>query len=162
MAQVRFWRQSDLPYLAQMAAVTAWEITPPDNRASTTFETVSRNAVQNLLTVLGSPGGTAVVADVGSIPVGYLLIGIQAHERTGAPRGYMADIYVAPEFRRAGLTKELHLLGEQYLRSIGITRATTWTHAHNAKGAGTAAHHGYNPSGVMMVKRLERPASAGQ
>ncbi|HEY3367246.1 MAG TPA: GNAT family N-acetyltransferase [Symbiobacteriaceae bacterium] len=163
MALVRFWQSSDLPYLLHMAAVTAWEIMPPDDRLATTFATVAKNAQNNVTAVLGSPGGTAVVADVGGVPVGYLLVGIQAHDRTGQPQGYMADIYVAPEFRRAGLSKELHLVAEEYLRSIGITRATNWTHAHNSLGLGAGRRHGYDLWGMMMVKHLRRPVptSAG-
>lgn len=161
MPTIRFWQPSDLPYLQRMSALTTWNITPPDDKPKTTFETVAQSAVENLHRVLQSPGGTAVVADESGRPVGYLLIGIQYHDRTGEPYGYMADIYVEPEFRRGGLSKGMHRLGEEYLRRLGIRRATNWTHAHNPLGQRASKHHGFELWGMMMVKHLQ-PAQAGR
>jgi GNAT superfamily N-acetyltransferase len=154
---VRFWQQSDLPYLSQMAAATTWNITPPDDKLHTTYERVAANAQRNLYAVLSSPHGTAVVAEDGGRPVGYLLIGIQLNDKTGEPHGYLADIYVEPAYRRQGISKALHLMGEEHLRRLGIRRVTNWTHAHNPLGQGATSHHGLNIWGLMMVKHL-RPA----
>lgn len=158
MPQTRVWRESDLPQLQQMAMTTAWNITPNDDRPHTSEQTVKESAVRNLYAVLGSQGGTAIVADADGRAVGYLLIAIQADDKTGAPHGYLADIYVEQEFRRSGVSKELHRAGEEYLRSIGVRRATNWTHAHNQLGLSASMHHGYLPWGIMMVKQL-RPAA---
>lgn len=160
MPQFRLWEQSDLPRLAEMAAITAWNITPEDDKPYTSQEHVSASAVQNLYGVLGSPGGTAVVADEGGKPVGYLLIAIQHNDMTGEPMGYMADIYVEPAFRRGGVSKELHRVGEEYLRRLGVRKATNWTHAHNQLGQSATAYHGFRPWGVMMVKELQAASGA--
>lgn len=154
MAYIRFWRQSDLPALLQMSAVTAWEIMNPSDRAVARREVVAANAQRSLLACLSSPGGTAVVADEGGRPVGYLLIGIRPDERTGEPQGYMADIYLRPGYRGRGLADQMHRLGEAYLRSLGIRRATNWVHATNPLGRKASQQKGFRLWGVMMEKVL--------
>jgi GNAT superfamily N-acetyltransferase len=156
MPVLRFWQPSDLPHLRRMAIITAWEITPEDDKAHTTLEQVAENAQQNLMAVLQAPYGTAIVADEGGLPVGFLLIGLQANEKTGQPHGYMADIYVEPAFRRHGLAQELHAAAEEYLRSIGIRKASNWTHAHNPRGQSSSLRHGFQLWGLMLSKELQR------
>jgi RimJ/RimL family protein N-acetyltransferase len=154
LATVRFWQPQDLPHLLQMAAETAWQITPPDDQARSHPALIRQAAQQNLANCLQSPGGTAVVAEENGRPVGYLVITLQPNERTGEPQGYLADIYVEPAHRRGGLAKELHRVGEAYLQQLGITTVTNWVHAGNEKGQKTGESFGLKPWGVMMAKRL--------
>jgi GNAT superfamily N-acetyltransferase len=163
MAYVRPWRPTDLPDLMRMAAITAWDITPADDKAHTTVAAVAANAQRNLLAVLQSPLGTAFVADEGGRPVGYLLIAIQEHDKTGQFHGYLADIYVEPAFRRAGLAKALYQAGEAYLRQVGMRRVTNWTHAHNQLGQAASSYLGLKLWGVLLAKRLPggAPDAAG-
>lgn len=160
MPRVRFWQPSDLPYLLSMAALTTWEITPEDDRPHTSFAVVARSAHQNMVGVLESPYGTAIVAEEGGRPVGYLLIGIQPNGRSREPVGYMADIYVEPAFRRSGLSKQFHVVGEEYLRRIGIRKATNWTHAHNPLGQGASNRQGFKLWGLMLSKDLRAGVQA--
>jgi GNAT superfamily N-acetyltransferase len=162
MPRVRFWQPSDLPYLLSMAALTTWNITPEDDRPHTSFEVVARSAHQNMVGVLQSPYGTAIVAEEGGRPVGYLLIGIQLNGRSREPVGYMADIYVEPAFRRSGLSKHFLAIGEEYLRRIGIRKATNWTHAHNPLGQASSNHQGFKLWGLMLAKDLQAGASLPQ
>ncbi|MFZ5815069.1 MAG: GNAT family N-acetyltransferase [Bacillota bacterium] len=159
MPHVRFWRESDLPGLLQMASITAWEIMNPSDKAVARPEVVFANAQRNLIQVLASPGGTAIVADEGGRPVGYLLIGLRPDDRTGEIQGYMADIYIQPPFRGKGLAAEFHRIGEDYLRRLGIRRATNWTHASNPLGRKASNDKGFRLWGVMMEKLLQ-PATA--
>jgi ribosomal protein S18 acetylase RimI-like enzyme len=154
MATVRFWQPSDLPYLLHMAAETAWQITPADDRARTHPDLIRRSAQANLMGCLSSPGGTAVVAEENGRPVGYLVVTLQPSDRTGEPTGYLADIYVEPAYRRSGLAKELHGIGEAYLKQLGIRTVTNWVHAGNEKGQKAGEHFGLKPWGVMMAKTL--------
>lgn len=155
MPRLRLWQQSDLPDLVRMAITAAWDITPADDRAHTTFQAVAANAQRNLAAVLRSPSGTAIVAEEGGRPVGFLLVGLQPNDITGQPTGYMADIYVEPEYRRQGIAEQMHDVTEEYLRSIGVRRASNWTHAHNAKGLSSSRRHGFQDWGAMMVKELK-------
>lgn len=155
MPQVRFWQHSDLPGLLQMSAITAWEIMNPTDKAVADPEVVYANAHHNLFGVLSSPGGTAVVADEGGWPVGFLLIGIRPEERTGEPQGYMADIYILPQYRGQGLAQQFHAIGEEYLRRLGIRRATNWVHATNPLGKKASNDKGFRLAGVMMEKILQ-------
>lgn len=154
MVEVRFWRLNDLPLLLHMAAVTDWEIMNPTDRAVARPEVVQANAHRNLLATLASPGGTAFVADDGGRPVGFLLIGIRPDDRTGEWQGYMADIYLLPEYRGKGIAKRLHEAGEWYLRQLGIRRITNWVHATNPLGQKASQARGFRVWGVMMEKLL--------
>mgnify|MGYP003880784625 FL=1 len=154
MPQVRFWQMADLPWLLEMAAETDWQIMSPTDRAVARPEVVRANAHRNLLATLSSPGGTAIVTEDGGRPVGFLLIGIRPDDRTGEPQGYMADIYLMPEYRGRGLAKQMHELGEEYLRRIGIRRVTNWVHATNPLGQKTSEARGFRVWGVMMEKLL--------
>jgi GNAT superfamily N-acetyltransferase len=157
--KVRFWQQSDLPGLLQMAAITAWEIMNPSDKAVARPEVVFANAQSSLIQCLASPGGTAVVADEGGRPVGYLLIVLRPDEKTGEMQGYLADIYIQPQYRGKGLAREFHRLGEDYLRRLGIRKATNWVHATNPLGKKSSQEKGFRLWGVMLEKVLQpKPA----
>jgi ribosomal protein S18 acetylase RimI-like enzyme len=153
--KVRFWQQSDLPGLLEMSAITAWEIMNPSDKAVARPEVVFANAQRSLVQCLSSPGGTAVVADEGGLPVGYMLIVLRPDEKTGEMQGYLADIYIKPQYRRQGLAKELHRVGEDYLRQLGIRKATNWVHATNPLGKKSSQEKGFRLWGVMLEKVLQ-------
>jgi len=155
MARVRLWQQPDLPHLGRMAILMTFHVTPTDDKAATTPEVMAYNALANLVRVLSTPGGTAVVAEEGGRPVGFLLIGIQPHERTGDPQGYMADIYVDPEHRGKGIPRELQNLGEEYMRGLGLKRSLYWIHAGNQNGQRAALDHGAKVRGLVVAKTLQ-------
>lgn len=154
MATVRFWQPSDLPYLLQMAAETAWQITPPGDQARSHPEIVRRAAQRNLAGSLSTPGGMLLVAEESGRPVGYLLLTLQPSEFTGEMQGYFADVYIDPAHRRSGLAKEMHYRGEEYLQRLGIRTMTNWVHAGNEKGQRTGESFGFFPWGVMMAKEI--------
>lgn len=154
MAEVRFWQPEDMPYLRWFAAVNAWQILPPDDRETAMIGNVAASAEANLLAVLSSPGGTALVAEEGGRPVGYLLIAVRTDDKTGEAAGYMADIYIEPEYRKHGIAGRFHEASEQYLGQLGIRKATLWTHAHNPLGQKSAERRGYRLWGMMMSKPL--------
>ncbi len=154
MVEVRFWRPDDLPWLLHMAAVTDWEIMNPTDRAVARPEVVQANAHRNLMATLNSPGGTSIVAADGGRPVGFLLIGIRPDERTGELQGYMADVYLLPEYRGRGIARRMHEAGEAYLRRLGIRRVTNWVHATNPLGQKQSLAVGFRWWGVMMEKLL--------
>jgi len=160
MIEVRHWVQSDLPHLQRMAVILTLGITPAEDLRASDPTTIAIAAVTNLHSVLASPGGTAIVGTVRGLPIGFLLIGIQTDDRTGQPKGYLADIYVEPAHRGTGLSGRLQEAGEQYLRWIGVRRASVWVHAHNPKGRKAAANFGMQPRSVVLSKRL-RPRTAG-
>lgn len=154
LARIRLWHPADLPHLLRMAAVLAWQITPEDDRQATTPQAVALGARMNLIGVLRSPGGTAIVAEEDGRPVGFLLVALQPNDKTGQPQGYMADIYVEPAYQGRGLARQMHFAAEAYLRQIGIRTITNWVHAHNRQGQAASARHGFETWGVMMAKEL--------
>lgn len=154
MAEVRFWRPEDMPYLRWFAALNAWHILPPDDLRHASVGTVAQHAEGNLFGVLQSPGGTALVAVADGRPVGYMLIAVRSDEKTNERAGYIADIYIEPAYRKHGIAGHFHEIGEKYLADMGIRRATLWTHAHNPLGQKSAERRGYKLWGMMMSKEL--------
>lgn len=155
VATIRFWHPRDLPHLLQMAAETAWQITPPADRARSSPELIRQAAHHNLAGCLSSPGGTAVVAEEQGRPVGFLVITLQPSERTNEMQGYFADIYVEPAHRRSGVAKGMQDLADAYLQRLGVKSATNWVHAHNERAQQAAERFGLTPWGVMMSKRID-------
>ncbi len=154
MAQVRFWRQEDLPHLQLFSVINTWEILPPDDQERASIADVARSAETNLHAVLSSPGGAAFVAEDGGRPVGYMLLGIRPAERTGEPAGYLADVYIEPAYRKQGIAGQFHRLSEEYLSQLGIRKASLWIHAHNPPAQKSAERQGYRVRGTMMSKTL--------
>lgn len=154
LAHVRFWQPQDLPDLRWFAALNAWQILPDDDRRIASIGAVATSAEENLLRVLSSPGGTAVVAEADGRPVGYMLVAVQPDQRTRQWTGYMADIYIDPKYRGAGIGAKFHEAAERYLANLGVRQATLWTHAHNPLGQRSAARRGYQLHGTMMSRLL--------
>ncbi len=132
-----------------------WGITPPEDRAAAGLEQVARSTVQNLHETLRSPGATAVVAEEGGRPVGFLLACVQQDDRTGEWLGYLADIYLEPAYRGQGLAGHMERLANEHLRQMGMRKAYVWVHAHNAKGQASAKRLGMQLWGVVLSKELQ-------
>lgn len=161
MVDVRLFKPSDMPALLQGVAAHTWDILAPEERSGTSPDIVAEGAQANLMAVLQSPGGTAVVADDGGRIVGYLLIGVGPDGVTGEMFGYLADIYLDPAYRGRGIARRMHEIGEGYLVQLGVRKAKLWTHAHNPQGQASAQRNGYKPYGIAMLKELAAaPAEA--
>lgn len=154
MAQPRFWQMGDLPDLERMMIQLTWGITPAEDRAAVGFEPIARSAVRTLHQMLGAPGGTAVVAEDGGRPVGFLLVSLQQDDRTGQMLGYLADIYIDPAYRGRGLSKPMERMAVEHLRQLGMRHVYVWVHAHNPQGQATARRLGMQPWGVVLAKEL--------
>lgn len=154
MVQLRFWQPGDLPDLQRMMVQLTWGITPPEDQAAVGIEPIARSALRTLHQMLGAPGGTAVVAEEGGRPVGFLLVSLQQDDRTGRPLGYLADIYIEPTHRGRGLTKPMERMAADHLRRMGMRQAYAWVHAHNQQGQSAARRLGLEPWGVVLAKEL--------
>lgn len=154
MANVRFWQPRDLPELRWFAALNTWQILPADDRRIASIGAVATSAEENLLRVLDSPGGTAIVAEADGRLVGYILVAMQPDQRTRQWVGYLADIYIEPAFRKTGIASKFHELAEAHLARQGVRQATLWTHAHNPLGQRSAERRGYQIHGLMMSRVL--------
>lgn len=154
MATIRFWRQTDLPYLLHMAGEASLLITPKEDLARSNPDFIRKAAEFNLMGGLCSPGATALVAEDNGRPVGFLLVTLQPSDMGGELSGYMADIYIDPAYRGSGLGRDLHFAGEAYLKPMGIRSLTNWVHATNEKGQRAAESYGVKPWAVMMSKPL--------
>lgn len=158
MVQVRYWQPADLPDLERMMVQLALGIAPPEDRAAVGDETLARAAVRGLHTLLRSPGGTAAVAVEGGRPVGFLLACLQQDDRTGEWLGYLADVFVEPEFRGKGVGRTLEQLASSHLRQLGLQKAQVWTHAHNPLGQAAARSYGLQIRGIVLSKELHTGA----
>lgn len=159
MIDVRLYKPSDVPALLAGVAEHTWDILAPEERSGTSPDLVREGAQSNLMAVLQSPGGTAVVADDAGRIVGYLLIGVGPDAVTGEMFGYLADIYLDPQYRGRGIARRVHDIGEAYLVQLGVRKAKLWTHAHNPEGQASAQRNGYKPYGIAMIKELVETAA---
>jgi GNAT superfamily N-acetyltransferase len=154
MLSIRSWHRSDLPYLLEMSAQLEWSVTPESDRARSSSEVVARRAQTSVLELLQAPSGTAFIAESEGRPVGYILAGPQCNERTGEWHGYMAEIYVTPQFRRKKVGKALVETAEAYFRRLGLRKVRTWVHAHNPLGSAASTEYGQRVHTVLLAKRL--------
>lgn len=155
MVQLRFGQSPDLPQLMTLAAKNAWSIqAPEDQQDFRRLPAVAEAAQSNLLGMLSTPGGNVFVADVGGQIGAYLLVGIGPDSVTGAPFGYLADVWVHPQLRNHGVGQALVRSAESYLQQLGITRAKAWVHAHNAAPQRLLTGLGYKPEGIIMDRDL--------
>jgi len=152
--QFRIWQQTDLPWLSQAAAVSAWESLSPYDRSIANPQVVMGGAQERLAGALLHAPATAVVATAGLAPVGFALVAIGPDGTTGETQGHIMDVWVAPPHRRQGLGRALYDKAEKLLAEEGVQKIKTWTGLHNVPALTLAAQAGYQPEGLIGDKRL--------
>lgn len=152
--QFRIWQQTDLPWLSQAAAVSAWEALSLDDRAIANPQLVMGGAQDRLSSALFHAPGTAVIATDGLSPVGFALMAIGPDGTTGEMQGHIIDLWVVHPHRRRGLGRALHDKAEELLAEEGVQKIKTWTGLHNLAALGLATQAGYQPEGLIGDKGL--------
>lgn len=121
-------------------AIKLW----PDNE----FEEL-KNELNSLLITDKNKGFLYLVDDV---PVGFVQLSIRTDYVEGSdssPVGYVEGIYIEPEFRRQGLSKELLLKGEQWAKERGCTQIGSDIEHDN-----TTSYHFHKGIGFKEANRL--------
>lgn len=150
----RIWQPPDLPWLAQAAAVGAWESATDEERASGGPQLIASGAQEQLRSVLGTGSGTAIVAEAQGGPAGFLLFAVGPDATTDEPNGYLFTAWVDPRHRRRGVYRQLQALAEGVLAHIGIRKVKICTGLHNHAAVNLARQAGYAPEGLIGMKVL--------
>lgn len=145
----------DRPWLEQAAVSAAWESLSADERAGAAPGTVAHLAQQQLHSVLGGdPGAFGIVAQVGTVPVGFVLAMAGPDTSTGEVHGHLLSVWVAPQHRRRGLARQLREGAELLFGQLGLRKVKLWTGLHNQAAVRLAQGAGYVPEGLIGMKKL--------
>ena len=87
-------------------------------------------------------------------PVGFLLIALQPHDKTGELQGYMADIYVEPAHRGTGVSLRLTAAGEAHCRAHGVRVIRRYIAPANTPSLRHALRDGCRVERLALVKVL--------
>ncbi|MHB9144644.1 MAG: GNAT family N-acetyltransferase [Symbiobacteriia bacterium] len=142
--------------MLQGSAGNAWDLIPAADQTQEAWVGAWEGARGNLFSVLSQPGCTALVAEDAGRPVAFILLAAGPDAYTGQAFGYLADIFVLPEYRRLGLSRTFQQEAERYFRSLGIHRGKLWVGAHNKAGLGSARRGGFEVEAYILSK--EYPA----
>lgn len=93
--------------------------------------------------------------------VGHAILRLEQDEH-GTPFGLFSTIYVAPEFRRAGIATALIRAGESWMLQFDPPFSYTYTDEHNAPLINLFQNHGYSLAEVknefaVLKKSLSLP-----
>lgn len=109
--------------------------------------------------VLDSRDGCVFVADEAGAVAGYIYVALEplSWKELRGPAGFIHDVAVREESRRAGVAKQLLAEGIAWLRARGAPRAILWTAAPNE-----AAQHlfhllGFRDTMIEMTLELDGP-----
>jgi ribosomal protein S18 acetylase RimI-like enzyme len=107
-------------------------------------------------TQLVEPDTAVFVAEREGDVVGYVYAGLepQSWKELREPAGFVHDIVVAEEGRRAGLATALMTTALDWLRSRGAPRAMLWTAHDNTGAQALFAGLGFRHTMVEMTKEL--------
>jgi GNAT superfamily N-acetyltransferase len=150
----RIWQMQDLPWLERAAGLAAWETASERERAAATPEAVAARAHQTLRSVLGPGAGTAIIAQSGGEPAGFLLFSVTPDSTTEEPNGLLMTVWVDPRHRRRGVARYLQALAEGILRHMSVRKAKLWTGLHNQPGVAMARQAGFAPEGIIGIKEI--------
>lgn len=145
----------DFPWMARAAAGGAWESLTAEERLEAAPEQVTAVVVGQLRDFLIGPGGVGFIAMTGQVPVGFIAGAVAPDTSTEEPQGHLLTVWVAPQHRRRGLARGLLELAESHFGRLGVRKVKIWTPAYNHAAVNLARQAGYEPEGLIGMKRLQ-------
>ncbi len=155
--EVRFreGRPEDVRALVRRAAETAWHSLPPWAQAHHTPEQVARHVQELMAALLRDGEGLLIVAEgPAGQNVGHVWLGLVRNSYTGARRGHIYDLYVAPAWRGRGLGRRLLAEAERLSREMGCVELGLTVAADNAPARRLYEVAGFRVEHLIMGKRL--------
>lgn len=107
--------------------------------------------------VIKSEDACVYVADDGGRIVGYVYAALEplSWKELRGPAGFIHDILVVEDMRRAGVAKQLMDAAIEWLRGHGAPRVVLWTAAPNAAAQRLFHEAGFRDTMIEMTKELE-------
>lgn len=156
---IRDARDADRPRLvAFMAALQEFERATEPNR--TPGPEMAESHIDALIGWAGEhPGGSVLVAEMGSRVAGFLITGVKEELGTYVPEparlvGDLSDLWVEPEFRGRGVARALVAEAEARLRATGIARVEVSALPTNADALALYRRLGYADCLVTLERDL--------
>lgn len=146
-------RPSDLSLLFERVIETSWNDLPAWARDVYTRPEIAGQVQQTVETLLRGRWNVIIIAenDAGE-NVGHVWIGETRDSYTGATRGYVYDIYVAPEARGEGLGRQLLNEAEERSRRRGHRELGLTVSPENETARHLYESAGFTTERLMMTK----------
>ncbi len=115
-------------------------------------------ATRAFTTLLGEPGrGRIWVVEVGTEPVGYIVLTLSFSMEYGGLRGFVDDFFVRPAARRRGCGAAALNTVRQTCRDLGVRALLVETGPENHPARGVYARAGFEESGRMLLGQALAP-----
>lgn len=149
-------RPTDVSLLFERVAETSWNDLPEWARDVYTRVEISGQVQQTVETLLRSRWNVIIVAEnEAGENVGHVWVGETRDSYTGATRGYVYDIYVAPEMRGEGLGRKLLSQAEERSRRRGHRELGLTVSPENDTARHLYESAGFTTERLMMTKLIE-------
>lgn len=111
-----------------------------------------------LASVLGSPDDVVFVAEEEGRIVGYVFAALEplSWKELRGPAGFIHDVAVDEDARRAGVATRLIEAAVQWLREHGAPRVVLWSAAANANAQRLFHRIGFRDTMIEMTMELDR------
>jgi ribosomal protein S18 acetylase RimI-like enzyme len=150
----RTWKSTDLPWLERAHMASTWEDMTHEERQICPPVNIQQQAKMSIQFHISQPSSTAFIALLGHEPVGFALPTIGPDATTDELNGHLMDLWVAPAHRRRGIGRHLHHLVEAFFTQKGIRKVKVLANLENQGGVRFAETVGFQPEGMIGVKRL--------
>ncbi len=148
-------RPDDIPLLLRRVAETAWNDLPAWARELYTPDEVARQVHETAELLLRGRESFLIVAESAEGEnVGHIWLGEVRDSYTGARRGYVYDLYVAPDWRGRGLGRALLAEAERRCRARGLKELGLTVSVTNLPARRLYESAGFAVERLLMSKRL--------
>lgn len=155
MVRFREGRPDDIPVLLRRVAETAWNDLPAWARALYTPDEVARQVYETAELLLRGRENVLIVAESPEGEnIGHIWLGEVRDTYTGARRGYIYDLFVAPTWRGKGLGRALLSEAERRCRERGLKELGLTVSVTNKAARRLYESAGFTVERLLMSKRL--------
>lgn len=150
-------RPPDISLLFERVAETSWNDLPAWARDAYTRAEIAGQVQQTVETLLRGRWNVIIVAETDDGEnIGHVWIGETRDSYTGATRGYIYDIYVAPAARGEGLGRKLLNEAEERSRRRGHRELGLTVSPENETARHLYESAGFTTERLMMIKPVNQ------
>jgi aminoglycoside 6'-N-acetyltransferase I len=110
--------------------------------------------------IINSENGKIFLSFYNDVPIGFIYVSIRTdyvEGTTSSPTGYIEGIYVAPPFRRKGISKKLLIEGEKWAREKGCKQMGSDIEINNQESYQFHTSSGFTEANrlIAFIKNIE-------
>ncbi len=153
--RIRAATPADHPFFRRLEAETTWESIPPEDRRRLGRSEIEAGLRETNEALLSRPGTRLLIAeDETGNRVGLLWMGVNRNALTGEDEAWVYSVAVEEAHRARGYGRELMAHAEELARSDGFAVLGLMVSDHNERASRLYRRLGFEPSSVLMRKRL--------